>query len=63
MRILLFIIAAILIIIWAVGVFAFNAGNAIHALPVIAIVAVIQDRLKENELIYMKKNQTWKVMD
>jgi hypothetical protein len=38
---LLYIIAVILIIGWLVGFFAFHAGGLIHALLVIAVIAII----------------------
>ncbi len=38
---LLYIVAVILIISWAVGFFAYSAGNLIHILLVIAVVAII----------------------
>jgi hypothetical protein len=38
---LLYIIAVILIIGWAVGFIGYNAGGIIHVLLVIAIIAVI----------------------
>jgi hypothetical protein len=38
---LLYIIAVILIIGWAIGFFAFNAGSIIHVLLVIAIIAIL----------------------
>ncbi len=38
---LLYIIAVILIIGWAVGFFAYSAGGLIHVLLVIALIAVI----------------------
>lgn len=38
---LLYIIAIILVIGWAVGFFAFHAGWLIHALLVIALVVVL----------------------
>ncbi|HEV7231013.1 MAG TPA: lmo0937 family membrane protein [Bacteroidia bacterium] len=38
---LLYIIAVILVIIWATGFFAYNAGGVIHILLLIAIVAVL----------------------
>jgi len=41
MRSLLYIIAVILIIGWAIGVFAYSAGGLIHALLVIAIIAFL----------------------
>jgi len=38
---LLYLIAVILIIFWAIGFFAYSAGSIIHILLVIAIVAVL----------------------
>lgn len=38
---LLYIIAVILIIAWAIGFFAYGAGGIIHILLVIAIVAIL----------------------
>ena len=38
---LLYIIAVILLIGWLVGFFAYSAGGIIHALLVIAVIAVI----------------------
>lgn len=41
MRGLLYIIAVILVIGWALGFFYYNAGGIIHALLVIAIIALL----------------------
>jgi hypothetical protein len=41
MRNLLYGIAVILIIIWAVGFLGFHAGGLIHVLLVIAVIAVV----------------------
>lgn len=38
---LLYIIAVILIIGWAIGVFAYSAGGLIHTLLVIALIAIV----------------------
>lgn len=38
---LLYIIAVILVIAWAIGFFAYSAGSLIHILLVIAIIAVL----------------------
>lgn len=38
---LLYIIAVILIISWAIGFFAYSAGAVIHALLVIAVIMII----------------------
>lgn len=41
MRGLLYMFAVIMIIIWALGFFAFSAGYLIHILLVIAIIAIL----------------------
>lgn len=38
---LLYVIAVILVICWAIGFFAYSAGSIIHILLVIALIAVI----------------------
>jgi len=38
---LLYLIAIILVIAWAVGFFAYDAGSLIHILLVIAVIAVL----------------------
>ncbi|HXB31138.1 MAG TPA: lmo0937 family membrane protein [Puia sp.] len=38
---LLYVIALVLVIIWAIGFFGFAAGGIIHLLLVIAIIAVL----------------------
>jgi hypothetical protein len=38
---LLYVVAVILLIAWAIGFFAYSAGGIIHVLLVIAIIAVI----------------------
>jgi Family of unknown function (DUF5670) len=38
---LLYTVAVILIIFWAIGFFAYSAGNIIHILLVIAIIAIL----------------------
>lgn len=38
---ILYIIAVVLIISWAIGFFAYTAGSIIHALLVIAIIAIL----------------------
>jgi len=38
---LLYIIAVILVIAWAIGFLGYHAGGIIHILPVIAVVAVL----------------------
>ncbi|MFV8369894.1 lmo0937 family membrane protein [Flavobacterium sp. LB2R40] len=38
---LLYTIAVILVIFWAIGFFAYSAGSIIHILLVIAVIAII----------------------
>lgn len=38
---LLYTIAVILVIFWAIGFFAFSAGSIIHVLLVIAVIAIL----------------------
>jgi hypothetical protein len=38
---LLYILAVILIIAWAIGFFAYSAGGIIHILLVIALIAIL----------------------
>jgi tryptophan-rich sensory protein len=41
MKDLLYIIAVILVIAWAIGFFGFSAGGLIHVLLVIAVIAIL----------------------
>jgi hypothetical protein len=38
---LLYVVAIILILFWAIGFFAFSAGSIIHILLVIAVIAIL----------------------
>jgi len=38
---LLYLIAVILVIFWAIGFFAYSAGSIIHILLVIAIISIL----------------------
>lgn len=38
---LLYLVAIVLIIGWAIGYFAYSAGNIIHILLVIAVIAIL----------------------
>ncbi|RZJ70793.1 MAG: lmo0937 family membrane protein [Flavobacterium sp.] len=47
MRNLLYIVAVILVIIWALGSFAYHVGSAlIHLLLVVAVIAVLINLLR-----------------
>ncbi len=50
---LLYVIAVILIIIWAIGFFAYGAvtGNIIHILLVIAIIAVLLNVIRGRRVL------------
>jgi hypothetical protein len=41
MRSLLYVIAVILVISWAIGFFAYSAGGLIHILLVVAVISVL----------------------
>lgn len=41
MQNLLYLIAVILVISWALGVFVYSAGSLIHVLLVIAVIAIL----------------------
>lgn len=47
---LLYIVAVVLVIAWAVGFFAYSAGSLIHILLVIALVAVILRVIRGNTI-------------
>jgi hypothetical protein len=47
---LLYVIAVILIILWALGFFALNLGSVIHVLLVIAIVAILLRLIRGNRI-------------
>lgn len=48
---LLYTIAVILIIVWAIGFFAYSAGSIIHVLLVIAIIAVLLRIIQGNKIL------------
>ncbi|MBL7912739.1 MAG: lmo0937 family membrane protein [Bacteroidia bacterium] len=48
---LLYILAVILVISWAIGFFAYSAGSLIHILLVIALIAVILRVIRGKEVI------------
>jgi hypothetical protein len=47
---LLYIIAVVLIIIWALGFFALNLGSVVHILLVIAIIAILLRLIRGNQI-------------
>jgi len=48
---LLYVIAVVLIIIWAVGFFAYSAGAIIHILLVIAIISILLRIIQGNKSV------------
>ncbi|MDN3677019.1 lmo0937 family membrane protein [Flavobacterium paronense] len=48
---LLYTVAVILIILWALGFFAFGMGNLIHILLVIAIIAILVRVIKGENVV------------
>lgn len=51
MRSILYIVAVILIIGWALGAFVYSAGGLIHILLVIAIIALILGFLRRDTVV------------
>lgn len=41
MQNILYLVAVVLIILWALGFFVYSAGNIIHILLVIAVIAIL----------------------
>ena len=48
---LLYVIAVILIIIWALGFFAYSVGSVIHILLVIAIISVLLNIIRGRRIL------------
>jgi len=46
---LLYTIAVVLIIIWAIGFFAYSAGSIIHVLLVLAIISILVRVIQGNK--------------
>jgi len=47
---LLYTIAIVLVILWALGFFVYNTGSLIHVLLVIAVIAVLFRLIKGREI-------------
>lgn len=50
MRNLLYIVAVILVIAWAIGFIGYSAGGLIHVLLVIAVIAIIINILQGRKI-------------
>ncbi len=48
---LLYLIAIVLVIMWAIGFFAYSAGGIIHILLVLAIIAILLRVIRGNNPI------------
>jgi hypothetical protein len=48
---LLYLVAVVLIIGWAIGFFVYSAGSLIHLLLVIAIIAVLMRVISGNKVV------------
>jgi len=48
---LLYIVAIVLIVLWAVGFFAYSAGAVIHILLVIAVISILLRIISGNKRI------------
>lgn len=48
---LLYIVAVILIIFWAIGFFAYGVGTIIHVLLVIAVISILLRVIQGNRII------------
>ncbi|WP_333600573.1 lmo0937 family membrane protein [Flavobacterium sp.] len=50
MQNLLYTIAVVLVILWALGFFVYNLGSIIHILLVIAVIAILLRIIKGKEI-------------
>jgi hypothetical protein len=51
MKNLLYVIAVILILGWAIGVFAYSASGIIHILLIIAIIAILLNVIRGGKVL------------
>jgi len=49
MRNILYIVAKVLVIVWATGFFAYSAGYLIHLLPVIALISILLGIIRKKD--------------
>jgi hypothetical protein len=57
MKNLLYFVAVILIIAWAVGLFAFNAGSMVHILLLVAIVSLLIKVVQGDKIIHYQSHK------
>ena len=48
---LLYLIAVLLVLFWAIGFLAYNAGGLIHILLIIAVIAILLRVIKGKRLV------------
>lgn len=48
---ILYIVAVVMIILWAIGFFAFSAGSIIHILLLFAIISILVKALFSNKTV------------
>ncbi len=48
---LLYLVALVLVISWAVGFFAYGAGGIIHALLIIAVISIVLNIIRGNKIV------------
>ncbi len=48
---LLYLIAVVLILFWAIGFFAYSAGAIIHILLVIAVISILLRIIQGNKIV------------
>jgi Family of unknown function (DUF5670) len=48
---LLYVVAVILVIFWAIGFFAYSAGSIIHVLLVIAVISVLLKVIRGDKIM------------
>ncbi len=48
---ILYIIAVILVIFWAIGFFAYSAGSIIHLLLVLAVISILIKIIQGNRIV------------
>jgi len=48
---ILYVVAVVLIICWAIGFFAYSTGAIIHVLLVIAVIAILLNIIRGNRVL------------
>ena len=61
MQNLLYAMAVVLVILWALGFFVYNTGSIIHILLVIAVIAILLRIIKGKERIYRTLTSNFKI--